>query len=97
MTSANPDQPTFGARFLEEWKRRGGPMSAWSYAEIQEVRVSDREGMVRSLRTHQPLIGYAALQRIRNVESPEVLAGEMLTQAQAAANMSVWMMFALLT
>jgi hypothetical protein len=63
-----PDPGTFGARFLEEWERLGGPLSAWSYAEIQELRASDREGLVRCIRAHQPLTTYAAAQRISTAE-----------------------------
>jgi hypothetical protein len=77
MDTADPEQPTFGARFLEEWKRRGGPISAWSYAEIQQVRASDREGLVRNLRKHEPHNSYPALQLIRSVVSPEILAARI--------------------
>lgn len=88
---------TFGARFLNEWKRLGGPLSAWNYEEIQELRGAEREGLIAALRKHQPLTSYAALQRIRSAEDPESLARDALQQAQAAANTNVWLMFALLT
>jgi hypothetical protein len=88
---------TFGARFLEEWQRLGGPLSVWSYAEIQELRASDREGMAAALRRHQPLTTYAALQRIRLVESPEALARVLFAQAQAAQQTNFRLMLALLT
>jgi len=90
---------TFGARFLEEWKRLGGPLSSWTYKEVQELRACEREDMAEILRRHSPMIGYAALQRIRNVESPEQLARELLFrfQAQAANTATMWMMIAMLS
>ena len=91
-------QPTYGARFLDEWKRLGGPLSAWSYREIQELRACDREGMVRALRSNGPTLEYAAIQRIRQVESPEELARQMLAlaQANAQAQAPLWMLLALM-
>lgn len=85
---------TFGARFLEEWKRLGGPLSNWNYEEVQELRACEREDMAEILRRHNPTIGYAALQRIRSVESPELLARELFFrfQAQAANTATMWMM-----
>lgn len=92
-------EPTFGARFLEEWKRLGGPLSNWTWAEIQELRASDQEGVAAALRAHQPHISYAALQRVRTAESPELLARDALTRLQIAASSSagVWLMLSLLT
>ena len=93
------DARTFGERFLEEWKRMGGQLAGWSYAEIQELRTCDQEGMVSMMRKHQPLTGYAALQRIRSTDDPEQLAREALLQSQVAANSGagLWMMIALIT
>lgn len=44
------------------------------------------------------MTGYAALQRFRTVESPELLARELLlrSQAQAANTATMWVMFAML-
>jgi hypothetical protein len=91
-------QPTFGARFLEEWKRLGGPLSAWSWGEIQELRACDREGLVRALRRNGPKLEYAAIQRIRRVESPEELAHQLWTLAQAnsQAQSTLWLLLALM-
>lgn len=94
-TSSDPE-PTFGARFLEEWRRGGGPLSSWSYAEIQELRRCDREELAAALRRHHPLTPHAALQRIRSAESPESLARELLQQAQMAAQANFWLLLALL-
>lgn len=88
---------TFGARFLEEWKRVGGPLSNWTYAEIQELRGCDREGMAATLRRQHPLTSHAAVVRIRNAESPEALAREMLLQAQHSAEASFWILLAMLS
>ncbi|HEX6245627.1 MAG TPA: hypothetical protein VFZ61_32105 [Polyangiales bacterium] len=89
-------EPTFGARFLAEWKRLGGPLSNWSYAEIQELRGLEREAMVEAVRRHHPLTPRAALQHIRSAESPEALAREMLVQSQMANQTSLWLLLALL-
>jgi len=89
-------EPTFGARFLAEWKRAGGPMANWTWAEIQELRGCDREGMAAALKRHHPLTTHAALQRIRAAESPESLAREMLLQSQVAAQTSFWLLLALM-
>jgi hypothetical protein len=86
----------FGARFLEEWKRLGGPLAGWSYAEIQELRGCDQEGMARALRRNQPRADYAAIQRVRGAPSPEHLARTLLaeaqTQAQASAAATMWLL-----
>jgi len=94
--TTNEPEPTFGARFLAEWKRAGGPMANWTWAEIQELRGCDREGMAAALKRHHPLTTHAALQRIRAAESPESLAREMLLQAQVAAQTSFWLLLALM-
>ena len=95
-----PGAPTFGARFLEEYKRRGGALSSFSYAELQEIKGCDREGLIRALRAAQPMTSYRALQRIREAESPEELAREVCHQLElqaAQAATSLWMIIALLT
>lgn len=97
-----PSEPTtFGHRFLEAWKRLGGPMSNWTYAEIQELRGCDKEGMVQALREQVPGVTYATLQRLRAIEGPEQLAEVMLTryarQQAAAAGMHLWMFIAFAT
>jgi hypothetical protein len=89
-------EPTFGARFLEEWKRLGGPFSNWSYAEIQELRTLDREALVAAVVRHHPLTPRAVLQRIRTAESPEMLAREVLHQSELAAHSNFWLFFSLL-
>lgn len=91
-------EPTFGARFLAEYKQRGGPLSAFSYAELQEIKRCDREGLVKALRAAQPMTSWAAIQRIRSIETPEELAAELWRQRQAAAASSaesVWLLLAL--
>lgn len=88
---------TFGARFVAEWKRLGGPLANWSYAELQELRGCDREGMARALKRHHPMTHHAALVRIRTAESPETLARDMLLQAQATSQANVWLLLALMT
>jgi len=103
--SANTDEtaaagPTFGLRFLDEYKRLGGGLTAFSYEEIQAFKGCDREGLVSALREAQPLISYAAIQRIRTVESPEQLARDMRQQQQvqtAAAMVGLFAMFAMIT
>lgn len=97
MSDETQSEPAFGARFLDEWKSLGGPLSRFSYDEIQELRACDREGMIESLRRHNSMVEYRTLQRIRAVESPEQLAREMFASYQVAATTSAWMMFALLT
>lgn len=92
-------EPTFGARFLAEYKRRGGALAGFSFAEVQEIKGCDREGLVRALRAAQPLTPYAALQCIRDAESPEELARQVCYQAElraAQASTSLLMMFCLL-
>ena len=91
---------TFGARFLDEYKRRGGALSSFSYAELQTIKASDREGLVQALRAAQPMTSYRALQRIREAESPEELAREVCHQMElqaAQSATSLWMLIALLT
>jgi hypothetical protein len=98
-TTPSEPEPTFGERFLDEWKRLGGLLSSWSYAEIQELRGLDREGMAQALRRHHPLTTHKTLQRLRSAESPELLARDLLllqAQAQAGAQASVWLMLAML-
>jgi ABC-type branched-subunit amino acid transport system substrate-binding protein len=97
---APEDQRTFGQRFLDEYKRLGGSLTAWSYAEIQALKAADREGLARTLKEAQPLISYAALQRIRTVETPEQLARDVRQQQQveaaAVGSMGMFAMFAML-
>jgi hypothetical protein len=93
---SDPDERTFGARFLAEWKRAGGELGNWSYAEIQELRGLDREGMAEAVRRWHPLTPLAALQRIRSAESPESLARDILQQRQASAQTTIWLLLALL-
>ncbi len=90
---------TFGARFLDEYKRRGGALSSFSYAELQTIKASDREGLVHALRAAQPMTSYRALQRIREAESPEELAREVCHQMelQAIQTGTLWLMLGLLT
>ncbi len=92
------DEPTFGARFLDEWKSLGGPLSRFSYAEIQELRVCDREGMIEALRRQSSMVEHRTIRRIREVESPEQLARETLSQlqTQAAAGTSMWVLIGLI-
>jgi ABC-type branched-subunit amino acid transport system substrate-binding protein len=93
-------EESFGARFLEEYKRLGGSLTAWSYAEVQALKAADREGLVRVLREATPHISYAALQRIRSVDSPEQLARDLRQQQQvqaAAAAVGLFAMFAMMT
>src|SRR5688572_25246896 len=93
------DEPTFGARFLAEYKRRGGPLSSFSYAELQAIKGCDREGLLKALRAEQPLTSHRALQRIREAESPEELAREVChhMELQAAQPASFWLMLAILS
>ena len=92
--------PTFGQRFLDEYKSLGGSLTAFSYEEIQAFKGCDREGLVSALREAQPLISYAAIQRIRTVESPEQLARDLRQQQQiqaAATSLGLFAMFAMMT
>jgi len=93
-------EPTFGARFLDEYERRGGALVSFSYAELQEIKGCDRDGLVRALRAAQPMTSFRALQRIRQAESPEGLAREVCHQLElqaAQSATSLWMLIALLT
>jgi hypothetical protein len=93
-----PDEPTFGARFLAEYKRMGGGLVGFSYSEIQAVKACDREQLVTTLRKALPLISYAAIQRIRTVETPEQLARDLRQEQQvaaAAAPVGLFAMFAI--
>jgi hypothetical protein len=92
------DEPTFGARFLAEYKRRGGPLSNFSYAELQAIKGCDREGLAKTLRAAQPWTSYQALQRIREAESPEELAREVCHQMelQASQAATLWLLLAAL-
>lgn len=94
------DAAPFGARYLAEYRRLGGNLSAFSFAEVQELKACDREGLVRALRRAQPLTPWAAIQRIRSAESPEQLAREVsqeLRAQAAAASASLWVILALAT
>ena len=90
-------EPTFGERFLAELRRLGGSFSGFSYAEIQAIKGCDREGLVEALRAAMPLISYAALQRIRTVESPEQLARDLRQQQAAQAAAAAVGLFAMFT
>jgi hypothetical protein len=92
-------ESTFGQRFLNESKRRGGPLSSFSYAELQAIKRCDREGLVKALRAAQPMTSFRALQRIREAESPEELAREVCHQMELQASQAVtlWMMLAALS
>ncbi len=85
MTTDEPDdEPSFGARFLDEYKRLGGKMLPFEYATLQELRRADREGLIRTLRTTQnPPMSHATIQRIRSVEAPQDLARDLLRVGSA--------------
>ena len=101
MTDApDPDQgePTFGARFLDEYRRLGGSLVPLEYAVLQEIRRSDREGLIRALRAAQPMsTSYATIQRIRTVATPEELALDLIRARQAAAAASGMTLIAMMT
>jgi len=88
---------TFGQRFLEEWKRLGGPLTGWSYAEIQEIKGCDQEGLARALRHNHSLASFAAIQRVRSAQSPEDLARELHTRSGTHTDAGPWIMLALLS
>ena len=86
----DPDTATFGRRFLDEYVRLGGLLSSFQYEEIQALRRAGREEMIELLRRTQPMsINYAAIQRIRRIESPEALARRMYEEVQQAARPAV--------
>lgn len=88
---------TFGERFLEEWKRLGGPLAGWSYAELQEIKGCDQEGLARALRHNHALVSFAAIQRVRSAQSPEDLARELHTRAPTHPDAGPWILLALLS
>ena len=88
---------TFGERFLEEWKRLGGPLAGWSYAEIQEIKGCDQEGLARALLRNHSLVSYAAIQRVRSAQSPEDLARELHARSYAHTDAGPWIMLAFLS
>jgi len=90
------EDPPFGQRFIDAYRRLGGSLSAFTYAEVQELKACDREALIHAVRRAQPMATYAALQRIRTAESPEQLAREVLLEQRLQANASNWGIFVLL-
>ncbi|HEX6886395.1 MAG TPA: hypothetical protein VF530_23670, partial [Planctomycetota bacterium] len=88
---------TFGERFLEEWKRLGGPLAGWSYAELQEIKGCDQEGLAMALRRNHSLVSYAAIQRVRSAQNPEDLARELHSRSGAHTDAGPWIMLSLLS
>jgi hypothetical protein len=90
--SARPEG-SFGGRFVDELQRVSGGTLMLRYKVIQDLRRADRERMVRVLRAAHPLLEYAVIQRIRTVETPELLAREMNTHMRATAP-GIWIALA---
>ncbi len=91
---------SFGGRFVAELQRLSGTQAIFRYKVIQDLRRSDRERMIRVLRQEAALAtSYAAIQRIRQVESPEQLARELWEQRRSAElwpGPAWWFLFAML-
>ncbi len=72
----------FGAELLEALRATGLPLIGMSYAEIQQMKVLDREGAIRMLRRTTVSLPYATIQ-IMKTKSPQEIA--QLVHAQHAA------------
>jgi hypothetical protein len=84
----------FGARFLAEWRRLGGPISAFRYSVLQELKQADREDTLRALTRVVPMD--LALKRRLEGEGPEgaaVLLHTELRQRQTATSAGLWPAF----
>ena len=76
------DEPTYGQRFLDSWKRYSGVLGAFDYATIQQLKAADREAFIGILRKRSSMLPYATIQLFRDCE-PEEAARVLFTQAQA--------------
>ena len=84
---------SFGGRFVDELQRVSGGTLMLRYKLIQDLRRADRERMVRLLRAANPMLEYAVIQRIRTVETPEILAREMGARMRVSSP-EVWITLA---
>ena len=84
---------SFGGRFVDELQRVSGGTLMLRYKVIQDLRRADRERMVRVLRAAHPFLEYAVIQRIRTVETPELLAREMSAHMRANSQ-GIWIALA---
>lgn len=73
----------YGARFLAEIRRQRLPVGSWTYAELQAIERADRDQLIGVLRRRNPLLTYAAIQRIQSQE-PEELVVYLMEQQRLA-------------
>lgn len=74
---------TFGARFLEEFKREGGSTAAWSPQALEAVINADRCRFIAALEKVSPEAA-KALTIATNLVEPEELARRAVSQMQRA-------------
>jgi hypothetical protein len=84
----------WGGRFLAEWRSLGGPISAFRYSVIQELKQANREDALRTLARLMNL--NVALKRRLSTESPSGAANLLhneLRHRQTATAAGLWPVF----
>ena len=73
----------FGEELLEALRSTGLPLIGMSYAEIQQMKLLDREGAIRMLRQNTASLSYAMIQIIKTKSAQEI--AQLVHQQHAAA------------
>lgn len=71
------------ARFLEEFKREGGSIAAWSPQALEAVMNAGRDRFIAALQRLSPEVAQA-LTIAANVHEPETLARRAVSQVKRA-------------
>ena len=83
-------QDCWGARFLSRWKKLGGPVSSFSYAQIQKLKLADQEAVAKMFKSS---MGSSQLRNLILNNTPEDAANALLQQQR----MNLMVMAAILT
>lgn len=87
-----PSGEAWGGRFLAEWRRLGGPISAFRYSVLQELKQAGREDTLRALTRLVPMMSQALKRRLEDA-TPEQAADLLHTemrQRQVATTAGIW-------
>ncbi|MEZ6002873.1 MAG: hypothetical protein R3F17_04870 [Planctomycetota bacterium] len=73
MTDTSKQLP-FGARLLEAYRSRYWPTPMITYAQVQRLKVADREESIRILSSRFPPFGWLTARFLRKGEPEDIVA-----------------------
>jgi hypothetical protein len=80
----------WGGRFLQHWRKLGGPISSFKYAQIQALKVADQEGVVKMFKQQA---GSFQVAKVLRESSPEDAATILLQQQRLSTLTLLAIMF----